>query len=190
MGQISAETDPNRILRSLRTVSLIFHIVIFAVVSKVAPEPYIDEIFHVPQAQAYCRGDFSTWNDKITTPPGLYFFRLQKLMHYSYLLSVAVARLCTLLWIPFDLCSTEGLRLLNLLLLCGALPLITRRLYQHIHAGASEQTLILASVLPTFPLLSFFGNLYYTDVLSTTLVLYCYLLALQRRFISSSMVRV
>jgi len=61
-------------------------------------------------------------------------------------------------------------------------------LYQHIHAGASEQTLILASVLPMFPLLSFFGNLYYTDVLSTTLVLYCYLLALQRRFISSSMV--
>jgi len=32
--------------------------------------PYQDEFFHVPQAQAYCRGDY-TWDPKITTPPGL-----------------------------------------------------------------------------------------------------------------------
>ena len=30
-----------------------------------------DEPFHVPQAQAYCRGDFTAWDPKITTPPGL-----------------------------------------------------------------------------------------------------------------------
>ena len=30
-----------------------------------------DEFFHVPQAQAYCEGRFSHWDDKITTPPGL-----------------------------------------------------------------------------------------------------------------------
>ena len=35
------------------------------------PRPYMDEIFHVPQAMAYCKGDFSDWDDKITTPPGL-----------------------------------------------------------------------------------------------------------------------
>ena len=30
-----------------------------------------DEPFHVPQAQAYCRGDYWAWDPKITTPPGL-----------------------------------------------------------------------------------------------------------------------
>lgn len=30
-----------------------------------------DEPFHVPQAQAYCNGDYSYWDPKITTPPGL-----------------------------------------------------------------------------------------------------------------------
>lgn len=30
-----------------------------------------DEPFHVPQAQAYCKGEYTTWDPKITTPPGL-----------------------------------------------------------------------------------------------------------------------
>lgn len=33
-----------------------------------------DEVFHIPQAQAYCEGKFGIWDDKITTPPGLYVF--------------------------------------------------------------------------------------------------------------------
>ena len=33
--------------------------------------PLQDEPFHVPQAQAYCRGDYWSWDPKITTPPGL-----------------------------------------------------------------------------------------------------------------------
>lgn len=35
------------------------------------PEPYLDEIFHIPQAQKYCQGRWLEWDDKITTPPGL-----------------------------------------------------------------------------------------------------------------------
>ena len=31
-----------------------------------------DEPFHAPQAQAYCNGEWTTWDPKITTPPGLY----------------------------------------------------------------------------------------------------------------------
>lgn len=30
-----------------------------------------DEIFHIPQAQQYCQGDYLTWDPKLTTPPGL-----------------------------------------------------------------------------------------------------------------------
>ncbi|KAJ8119573.1 hypothetical protein O1611_g10581 [Lasiodiplodia mahajangana] len=35
------------------------------------PEPYLDEVFHIPQAQVYCDGRYLEWDDKITTPPGL-----------------------------------------------------------------------------------------------------------------------
>jgi hypothetical protein len=73
MAQKQTETSLEALLHSPKTLFLVFHILAFAVVSQVAPDPYIDEIFHVPQAQAYCAGNFSYWNDKITTPPGLYF---------------------------------------------------------------------------------------------------------------------
>ena len=33
--------------------------------------PYMDEIFHVRQTQVYCKGEYSTWDNKITTLPGL-----------------------------------------------------------------------------------------------------------------------
>lgn len=57
--------------RSLRGIFTVFHLVAFAIINKAAPEPYIDETFHVPQCHAYCHGRFGEWNDKITTPPGL-----------------------------------------------------------------------------------------------------------------------
>ena len=28
-------------------------------INKIQPVPYLDEIYHVPQAQEYCRGNFS-----------------------------------------------------------------------------------------------------------------------------------
>ena len=30
-----------------------------------------DEIFHIPQTQKYCAGDWKSWDPKITTFPGL-----------------------------------------------------------------------------------------------------------------------
>ncbi|KAL9931944.1 hypothetical protein V8E36_009259 [Tilletia maclaganii] len=43
-----------------------------ALVNRTVPEPYLDEIFHIPQAQAYCEGKWDVWDPKLTTPPGLY----------------------------------------------------------------------------------------------------------------------
>ncbi|XP_075652892.1 dol-P-Glc:Glc(2)Man(9)GlcNAc(2)-PP-Dol alpha-1,2-glucosyltransferase-like isoform X4 [Castanea sativa] len=40
-------------------------------VNHIVPEPYMDEIFHIPQAQQYCIGNFRSWDPMITTPPGL-----------------------------------------------------------------------------------------------------------------------
>ena len=68
------------------------------------------------------------------------------------------------------------------------MPLITASIYRHIHPGVSQRSLWIAGLLPAFPLVSFFGNLYYTDVVSTTSVLYCYLLAIQKRYIFSATV--
>jgi hypothetical protein len=31
-----------------------------------------DEIFHIPQTQQYCQGEFAKWDPKITTFPGTY----------------------------------------------------------------------------------------------------------------------
>ena len=35
-------------------------------------EPYMDEVFHVGQTQTYLAGNWTEWDPKITTPPGLY----------------------------------------------------------------------------------------------------------------------
>jgi hypothetical protein len=66
------ESRPDRLIRTLRAIFTLFHVVAFAIVNNVVPEAYIDETFHVAQCQAYCHGRFNEWNDKITTPPGLY----------------------------------------------------------------------------------------------------------------------
>ncbi|KAI5952544.1 ALG10 [Candida jiufengensis] len=39
---------------------------------KQVKKPFIDEIFHLRQCQTYCAHKFSHWDNKITTPPGLY----------------------------------------------------------------------------------------------------------------------
>jgi DIE2/ALG10 family len=64
-----------------------------------------------------------------------------------------------------------------------------KSIYRTVHSGASKNAIELAGLLPTFPLLSFFGNLYYTDVLSTTLVLSCYLFAIKKSYKLSALVR-
>jgi hypothetical protein len=74
------------------------------------------------------------------------------------------------------------------MLICWVLPVVTRNIYRTVHSGASKNAIALAGLLPSFPLLSFFGNLYYTDVLSTTLVLSCYLFALKKSYKISALV--
>jgi alpha-1,2-glucosyltransferase len=60
-----------------------------------------DEIFHIPQGQSLCSGDFVTWDPKITTFPGLYG------------LSFAVHWIASCVGSADEVCSPTGLRLLN-----------------------------------------------------------------------------
>ncbi|KAD2805568.1 hypothetical protein E3N88_38945 [Mikania micrantha] len=57
-------------------------------VNLIVPEPYMDEIFHVPQAQQYCVGNFKSWDPMITTPPGLiaHPYLLADNRHYPFYL--------------------------------------------------------------------------------------------------------
>lgn len=150
-------------------------------INSVIPEPYLDEFFHVGQAQTYWRHQWTQWNPKITTPPGLYI--------WSYLI-------CAGLWVvcgaPEHLSAAE-LRLSSSVTLFNILPFRVWKLLCHIRDGEREPLLttledggaddILAawdSALTVlniclFPPLFFFSGLYYTDLPALFLVLEAYI---------------
>ncbi|KAF2278056.1 alpha-1,2 glucosyltransferas-like protein alg10 [Westerdykella ornata] len=134
------------------------------------PEPYLDEVFHIPQAQRYCKGDY-TWDPKITTPPGLYLA--------SKLISIFVG--CN---IP----SLRGLNVTAISVVCVVAYHIRRNLRlqreQSNRHQDDEQSdpydAHSALNIGLFPPLFFFSALYYTDVLSTLTVLAHYGAFVQR----------
>lgn len=120
--------------------------------------PFIDEIFHVQQAQAYCDGDWQYWNSKITTPPGLYWLGAL----YDNLVD--------------STCSLDELRSLNLLggVVLAALAYYLRRRVHN--AGFSTFSILMN------PLLSIYYSLFYTDVWSAVLTIGGYCIATVRPF--------
>ncbi|KKF93368.1 Dol-P-Glc:Glc(2)Man(9)GlcNAc(2)-PP-Dol alpha-1 2-glucosyltransferase [Ceratocystis platani] len=144
------------------------------------PEPYLDEIFHVPQAQTYCRGRFLEWDDKITTPPGL------------YLLSILAMKV-RLLFVG-DPCSAFMLRSFNVwsIAVVALLASLCRRRIEASLARKENRGSISSYSIHTglnialFPLVFFFSGLYYTDVLSTVSILAAYAHHLDRINSSSS----
>ncbi|CBN77379.1 Alpha-1,2-glucosyltransferase ALG10-A, family GT59 [Ectocarpus siliculosus] len=141
-----------------------------------------DEIFHVPQAQAYCQGDYGTWDPKITTPPGLYAFAVA----YAGLLTALREALLLLqgtatassrvagLFISQEQCVAAVLRQANWGLSLGALA-VMRSLF--VRRMAPGKALAHALLLWLYPVSFFFSFLLYTDTGATFFVLLCYLLA-------------
>uniref|UniRef100_A0A1Q3F5Q3 Dol-P-Glc:Glc(2)Man(9)GlcNAc(2)-PP-Dol alpha-1,2-glucosyltransferase n=1 Tax=Culex tarsalis TaxID=7177 RepID=A0A1Q3F5Q3_CULTA len=112
----------------------------------------IDEEFHLRQGEHYCHGRFHIWDEKITTFPGLY------LISGSFLS-------------PFKACSVYFLRLTSMIasIANAYLVYIIRKV---VIPNRSDAYLLLESIsLATLPPLYFFSHLYYTDVLSATMVL-------------------
>ncbi|PSK34980.1 hypothetical protein B9Z65_1563 [Elsinoe australis] len=142
------------------------------IIHEVVTEPYLDEVFHVGQAQKYLAGKYFEWDPKITTPPGL------------YVLSTILAKVT-------GLSSLTSLRAINALLLPCAILLIldldvqlgrgklrrdpTRR--QSSRPATTDLStfsvhqLHVAFNVCLFPPLFFFSALYYTDVASVVSVL-------------------
>ncbi|KAF2799070.1 glycosyltransferase family 59 protein [Melanomma pulvis-pyrius CBS 109.77] len=144
-------------------------------VSEHVPDPYLDEVFHVPQAQRYCKNDYS-WDPKITTPPGLYLL--------SLFLNLVIRD-----------CGTSSLRLLNAGAICVVCLLAydtLRTLHRRRSTQKESRTIEVAQLstatddqshlfdahsalnIALFPPLFFFSSLYYTDVISTLIVLLSY----------------
>jgi len=151
-------------------------------VAQLVPQPYMDEIFHIPQAQAYCAGNYTQWDPKITTLPGLYLFSVGLLRPLHFLLSPSLPLIAT--------CSVVMLRSVNLLIALTNLLLI------HCLTGArhgqkegySELLGLWSSLnISLLPPLFFSSLLYYTDPLSTCLVLLTYTLHISDRPLLASL---
>ncbi|KAI8556623.1 hypothetical protein RHMOL_Rhmol05G0268600 [Rhododendron molle] len=151
-------------------------------VNRIVPDPYMDEIFHVPQAQQYCKGNFTSWDPMITTPPGLYFISL------AYVGYLFPGMFCMQAVSSFSgTCSSAILRSTNAILgvICSVLvyEIITR-----LRPALDERkATIYAVVLALYPLHWFFTFLYYTDVASLAAVLAMYLGCLKRNYILSAL---
>ncbi|KAL7792037.1 glycosyltransferase family 59 protein [Trichoderma ceciliae] len=150
------------------------------VVSEMVPEPYLDEVFHIPQAQKYCEGRFSEWDDKITTPPGLYWISIL-IPQAAKSGGLIASYTCD----PKFLRATNAIGIVALsyiALLCR--KEIEARLHQA-HSSVSikavsQYAMHTAFNIALFPLLFFFSGLYYTDVVSTAAVLAAFLNHLRR----------
>jgi len=105
----------------------------------------------------YCAGSFSQWDPKITTPPGLYFL--------SYLLYLAGQG-----------CGIPTLRQTNasgIVFTWIPIYLLARQRQQGSNSSSVKQHAAhTASNIALFPPLFFFTALYYTDVVSTEVVLW------------------
>ncbi|KAK6244875.1 hypothetical protein QUC31_011284 [Theobroma cacao] len=151
-------------------------------VNRIVPDPYMDEIFHIPQAQQYCNGNFRSWDPMITTPPGLYYLSLvhvAALFPGNYFLQLASS-------FP-EVCSTAALRSLNgvLAVLCS---ILVYEIITHLRPALDDRKATLfAAVLALYPLHWFFTFFYYTDVASLTAVLAMYLACLKKKYLFSAL---
>eukprot|EP01102_Stenamoeba_stenopodia_P002557 TRINITY_DN12406_c0_g1_i1.p1 TRINITY_DN12406_c0_g1~~TRINITY_DN12406_c0_g1_i1.p1 ORF type:complete len:517 (-),score=65.02 TRINITY_DN12406_c0_g1_i1:16-1566(-) len=157
---------------------------LFALFSNQVTTPFMDEIFHVPQAQKYCQLIFEDYDPMITTFPGLYLFalayeRVLSFVQYSlYLLRVVSEDHYT----SFDCDSLPFLRSLNLLFGIGnyvGLSLIMAHhhpINKRASTGEANRLLdqVNATLTAVFPVLYFFNFLFYTDSGSIFFVLCMY----------------
>lgn len=175
-------------------ISSIFYLVLHYVTNSInnaVKQPYMDEIFHVPQAQLYCQNNFTYYDTKLTTPPGLYLLSYARLWLRDRILLRKSSLICDTL----DLRRTNHLvAIANFVILVliqlssGNNWLNLSRKYgfrQRIgHAMNHLSTIDLLKILLTsisitlLPPLFFFNSLYYTDAGSLLFTLLAFLFSL------------
>lgn len=126
--------------------------------------PFIDEFFHLRQCARYCAHEFSKWDNKITTPPGL------------YLLGTWFHHVLSAIGVP-DSCGATALRSLNLFGGVVVLPLVL--------SLVSTDNFWKVNVL-LLPLLYTYYFFFYTDVWATVLVVLPLLVVSKHRSLRGS----
>lgn len=112
----------------------------------------IDELFHIPQGLAFCKHNFTYWDPKITTLPGLYLVSTSFLGTYFK-------------------CNTYNLRFINLIASIVNLILFASILKFTYGNNQPLKIVLQALSLTILPPLYFFSHIYYTDTLSLTFLL-------------------
>lgn len=150
-------------------ILFVFNVALLMFINSEVKSPYMDEIFHFPQALKYYHGVFSEWDPKITTPPGLYLTTVFLLIPLSGLTGV-------------ELNKIQSFRLINLFFCIGIFYLLFKILRKY-HEGYEMRIYFLAALnLAMFPVSYFFTFLYYTDPGSTFFILLMYYLHLKHKF--------
>lgn len=144
----------------------------------------MDEVFHVPQAQEFCR-NFpriyeSEWDPMITTLPGTYISSATLVAGLGQGVATGTLGISISSLPQGDWCSTAMLRGTNLLFVPLTIVALHRCLEAVRGSGGGSSTnhggslWTEAWIISMFPLLFFFNFLYYTDPGSTFFVLMCY----------------
>ncbi|CAH8318897.1 unnamed protein product [Eruca vesicaria subsp. sativa] len=168
---------------AVAAITSLWVIPMLMIVNHIVPEPYMDEIFHVPQAQQYCNGNLRSWDPMITTPPGLYYLSLA---HVASLFP-GMLLMGTTSQSFSEACSTSVLRSTNAVfaVLCGVL---VYEIIRFLGPNLSDwKATFMALVMSLYPLHWFFTFLYYTDVASLTAFLAMYLACLRKRYTLSAL---
>ncbi|CEM35193.1 unnamed protein product [Vitrella brassicaformis CCMP3155] len=154
-------------------------IVVFRLVSSQVPRPYMDEIFHVPQAQHYCMGSFSQWDPKITTFPGLYLIAASLSPAFRLMNYMGGAADDS----PFDsvVCSTGQLRSVNAYVLGPLCDLLVFCILSRTYVVKGGSVALRLIRVALFPPHWFYQLLFYTDTAATATLLLAYYLYLSDR---------
>ncbi|KAK8751610.1 hypothetical protein OTU49_009469 [Cherax quadricarinatus] len=144
------------VILTFTAVSYVFFVVVYTV----QPTPFIDEIFHIPQAQKYCEGSFLEWDPKITTLPGLYLFSIGLNGPVSWVLG-------------HQLCDVFSLRITNLV--AAAFMLFTlHKLLIHLHKDKALMKKLKKTAAKPYRLAEVLVDVM-ADCFSYGLVLACFL---------------
>uniref|UniRef100_A0A7R9U9B9 Dol-P-Glc:Glc(2)Man(9)GlcNAc(2)-PP-Dol alpha-1,2-glucosyltransferase n=1 Tax=Pinguiococcus pyrenoidosus TaxID=172671 RepID=A0A7R9U9B9_9STRA len=118
----------------------------------------MDEIFHAAQTQQYCEGDFTTWDPKITTFPGLYYAGLASARAREGFGESAQSA-----------CSLTSLRAVNAVF--GVLSFLAMALFFATRGFRPVSAVLHAAALTLYAPHFFYHSLYYTDPGATCLVI-------------------
>lgn len=149
-------------------------------INKRQAAPYMDELFHIPQAAEFCAAVQSHripgYNPAITTLPGLYLLPtlLCAITRTAFPVSTRVLRFCSLIY-----------SLLCFPLICSILRNLRDRI--GLPTRNPDKFFIIAFALWLHPVSLFYSHLFYTDAPAILYTLLCWLLALSGRQRSSAL---